>query len=42
MGTQDDEGFEFDTRAVRAGSMQSNFQECIQIWLDIIKIIFIV
>jgi O-succinylhomoserine sulfhydrylase len=27
MGTQDDEGFEFDTRAVRAGSMQSNFQE---------------
>jgi O-succinylhomoserine sulfhydrylase len=27
MGTQDDEGFEFDTRAVRAGTMQSNFQE---------------
>ena len=27
MGTQDDEGFEFDTRAVRVGSMQSNFQE---------------
>ncbi|MCA3000148.1 MAG: O-succinylhomoserine sulfhydrylase [Rhodocyclaceae bacterium] len=27
METQDDEEFEFDTRAVRAGSMQSNFQE---------------
>ena len=27
MGTQDDEVFEFDTRAVRAGTMQSNFQE---------------
>jgi O-succinylhomoserine sulfhydrylase len=27
MGTPDDEGLEFDTRAVRAGMLQSNFQE---------------
>jgi O-succinylhomoserine sulfhydrylase len=27
MGTPGDDGFEFDTRAVRAGGLQSNFQE---------------